>query len=198
MQESSYLGAAAADHNRGYSHECHQPTKSYGRKLELADIGIGLDLGGEEHVDRHEGGEGADVENALHGPNPYLGRDRHSLFLGDQVGADELARTSQQRQAGETDKGGGNQILPAGTAHWLQKNLPAHRPQHIGGINQKHGDGDLQQVDVAGGPKTGPVERAPVLYLEIDQRAQDDYNNGSGEDALLGHVGAGPRGKAPN
>jgi hypothetical protein len=37
-----------------------------------------------------------------------------------------------------------------------------------------------------------------MLHLQVDQRRQDGHDYGSGEDALLAHAGAGPKGKPSN
>ncbi len=57
-----------------------------------------------QEAQRQKHREGSHIEDALHSPDRNLRGEGEALFLGDDVGANHLARASQQRQRCEADE----------------------------------------------------------------------------------------------
>src|SRR5712692_10154484 len=188
MQESCDLVTTLADHNRAQRHKGNQYTQYDGCQAELVQVGIPSDRRLKEDVDSHQHRERADVEDAFYRPDPNLRRDRHLFLSCDQVRTDELAGAAQQRQPREPDEGRCDQARGSRVADRFQEHLPAESAQYIGDIDQSHGAGDLQRVNVARVAELGPIEGSPVPHLEVEQGAQDCHHDGGGQNTFLRHL----------
>src|SRR5581483_1361323 len=155
----------------------------------LSDVRVSANLSGKEDVERHQDSKRTDIEDAFDGPNSQLGGEGDILLSRDQVRPNELARSSQQRQPGETYECRRHEAAGASLAYGLEENLPAKRTENVRDVNQTDRSRDMEQVDVAGLPEFPPVKRAPMLDLEVDQQAENGQHDSCAQKALLIHLG---------
>src|SRR5581483_7534404 len=167
--------------------ESDEPAKRNRRHAKPLNVRVRANHRREEHVQRHQNRERSDVENAFHGPYSQLRGERQVLAARDQIGPDEFSRPPQQRQTGESDKGGRNQAGSAGVAHGFEEELPAQGSQDVGKVYESNRGGHMQRLHAAGAAEAHPVETPPVLHLEIDQQPQDCHDRCGGQDACFAH-----------
>lgn len=146
------------------------------------DAGLGVLGEMNKEIDAEEDGDSADVEDAFDGPDGELRSEAETVFLGDEIGADELAGASEEGESGKTDDLRRNEFSGADVPNWFEKDLPADGAQDVNGINAGDGEKDTEQVDVLSLlTELYPIERLPGAELEIDESDKNDDNDYGGE-----------------
>src|ERR1700723_2450865 len=136
-----------------------------------------MQFGRQKNCAHQQNREAANVKDALHRPNSYLGGKTQIRMAGDQVGANQFTRSPEQRQPSESDhsrwsEGEDRRVF----AYGQKKDFPPYRPQQIGEINEEDAMKNVTPFDIESNQQR-PIKIAPRAKLKINKRDQNEKND---------------------
>src|SRR5208283_2436598 len=140
--------------------------------------GKGVQLGRQKDGAHQKHRKAADVEDALDRPDRNLRSHTQVLLASDQIGANQFSGAAEKSEAGKANHGGRNQPHDRRFfTNRAEKNLPSHRAQEIGEVNEQNAVKYVPPVQVElNQPR--PVEVSPRAELKVNKRRQYKDNGG--------------------